>query len=352
MDSIIRVNAGSVVAVYHKATAGTDGRDIFGNVITAKRGHEIPILKGEGFMVMSDRVTYVAKYKGALSYYEGEINISKMTVMSEVKLTDKIVRVDGTLLVTGDVDSGSEIHATGDVIISGHVTSSLITSGGNVIIKGGANCPVRGGIEAVGDVSARYLERVKVSARNVYANSMVNCEISAKEKVKVVGADGVIYGGNIQSSFGFEAANVGSRGGTKTVINLGLSTEFQTNYRNIQKDLQRKEEEYNTLNTEKERLQEIGAIANRELMQWKIKINAAASIKEHQIEELKKKLKTMDVAIDNSNNATATITDQLYNGVTFVMSGVVHKIEADRKLEEAVTLRINALGGGIEEVLN
>ena len=60
----------------------------------------------------------------------------------------------------------------------------------------------------------------------------------------------------------------------------------------------------------------------------------------------------MDVAIDNSNNATATITDQLYNGVTFVMSGVVHKIEADRKLEEAVTLRINALGGGIEEVLN
>ncbi len=338
LDSVIKVNVGSVVAVYHKATAGVDGKDIFGNVITAKRGHEIPILRGEGFMVMNDRVTYVAKYKGALSYEDGEINITKMAIMSEVKITDKVVRVDGTLLVTGDVDSGSEIHATGDVIVSGRVTSSIITSGGNVVIKGGAACPVRGGIEAAGDVYAKYLERVTVKARNICANAIINCDISAEEKVKIVGKDGVVYGGNLQATFGFEAPCVGSRGGAETIINLGLSPDFQLAYMNAQKDLLRKEEEYNTLNVEKERLQEMGAV-NREMMQWKVKVNAAASVKERQIQEIKSKLKTMEVTIANSNNATAVITDQLYNGVVFVLSGVVHKIEADQKLEEPIAFK-------------
>lgn len=343
LDAVNRVNVGSVVAVYHKATAGSDGSDIFGNVIPAKRGHEIPVLRGEGFMVMNDRVTYVAKYKGILSYSESEINITKLTVMSEVKLTDKIVRVDGSLLVTGDVESGSEIHATGDVIISGHVTSSFITSGGNVIIKGGATCPVRGGIEAAGNVSAKYLERVSVKAQNVYANAIVNCDIAAKEKVKIVGKDGVLYGGTLQTSFGLEAANVGSKGGAKTTINLGLSTEFQVDYRNLQKELLRKEEELNTLRAEKERLQEIGAVSSREQMQWKIKISAATSVKEHQIEDIKKKLRLMDVTIENSNNATAVITEQLFNGVTFIMSGVAHKIENYIKLEEPFTISVDTM---------
>ncbi len=347
LDAIIRVNVGSVIAVYHKATAGVDGKDIFGNVISAKRGHEIPILRGEGFMVMNDRVTYVAKYKGALSYSDGEINITKMTIMSEVKITDKNVRVDGTLLVTGDVDSGSEIHATGDVIISGRVTSSIITSGGNVVIKGGAACPVRGGIEAAGDVYAKYLERVTVKAKNVYTNAIINGDISAEGKIKIVGRDGVVYGGNLQATFGFEAACVGSRGGAETVINLGLSTDFQTAYMGMQKDLLRKEEEYNTICAEKERLQEMGAVNNREAMQWKVKINAAASIKERQIQEIKSKLKVMEVTIENSNSAIAVITNQLYNGVVFVLSGIAHKIEADQKLDEPITFKADGSGIGL-----
>lgn len=341
MDSVIEVNVGTVVAIYHKATAGTDGCDVFGNVKTAKRGHEIPILKGDGFMIMNDRVTYVAKYKGALTFKDGEINIQKLTVMPEVKMTDKIVRCEGVLLVKGDVESGSEIHATGDVIVSGHVTSSFISSGGNIIIKGGATCPVRGGIDAKGNVSAKYLERVNVKANNVFANSMVNCEIVAKETIKTLGKDGVVYGGNLQSSYGFEAANVGSKGGAKTVINLGLIGEFQSTYNHLKKELLREQEEFNTLNTERERLQELGAV-NREMMQWKIKINAAVGVKERNIKELKHKLNSMDVAINNSNNARAVITDNLYSGVVFIMSGVVHKIEKDEEISDRLVLKVDS----------
>ena len=78
-------------------------------------------------------------------------------------------------------------------------------------------------------------------------------------------------------------------------------------------------------------------------MQWKIKISAATSVKEHQIEDIKKKIRLMEVTIENCNNATAVITEQLFNGVTFIMSGVAHKIESYRKLEEPFTISVDMM---------
>ena len=51
----------------------------------------------------------------------------------------------------------------------------------------------------------------------------------------------------------------------------------------------------------------------------------------------------MDVTIENSNNATAVITEQLFNGVTFIMSGVAHKIENYIKLEEPFTISVDTM---------
>ena len=340
LDEIVKVNVGDRLAQYHKSTRGSDGCDVFGKKIPARKGKEIPILKGEGFMILNDRITYVAKHTGALNIVDGDIYVQKIMVLSEVKITDKIIRYDGTVLVTGDVNSGSEIRATGNIIVSGHMESSLLVAGGNVSIKGGATCPVRGGIEAKGNVSGKYFEGVKISANNVYANSFVNCNVLARGKIKTYGYDGVIYGGNIQSLFGVETANIGTRRGAKTIISVGTIDSIIADFNAVQKALAREQEELKTLESEKERLQELGAVT-REQLQWKIRINAAVGVKQKIISDLEQRLANMNETIKKTNGSKAVITHNLYAGTIFVICGVVNRIEQDRRLTSPVTVRID-----------
>ncbi len=341
IDEFMMVNIGEVVAKYHRSTKGKDGCDVFGKVVVAKKGKEIPVLQGEGFMVLNDRVSYVAKYKGILKIEDGKIFIRKMMVMPEVRITDKIVRYEGTVIVKGDVFSGSEIRATGDVIISGHMESSTIVSGGNVVVKGGATCPVRGGIDAKGDVSGKFFEGVSINANNVYANSFVNCNVVAKGLVKTYGNDGVIYGGTIKSLTGVECATVGSKAGAKTIVSVGFIDNVLSDYHIANSDLARDKEELKILEKEKEKLQDIGTVT-REILQLKIKINAAVGIKEKTIKETEEKIAAMQDTIQKGNRAKVYITHMAYNGVIFVICGVIHKIENSDKLIMPMTVKVDA----------
>ena len=341
MKCLQPVKVGDKIAEYHKATKGTDGYDVFGNYIKAIPGKEIPILKGTGFMIMNDRVSYVATYTGAIRMVEGKVEITRLMVAQEVKITDKKIKYDGTVFVVGDVFSGSEIEATGDVIIGGHLESSTVVAGGEVVIKGGVTCPIRGGITAKGDVCAKYFEGATISGENISANYFINCKVEARGYVKTYGRVGMIYGGTINCIYGIEAASVGNKSGARTIINLGVNSGILSKYNNAQKSIVREVEQLETLNTEKERLKEIGA-GNRELMQWKVKINAAVASKETRIRELKAEIASLEEEINKSNGACAVITEMAYANTIFVISGVIYRLENDRKTYDKMIFRADA----------
>ncbi|MBO5623782.1 MAG: DUF342 domain-containing protein, partial [Butyrivibrio sp.] len=70
-DMIQQIKVGDKIAIYHKASKGQNGYNIFGDIMPATNGKEVPILKGDGFMIMNDRVTYVAKVSGAIEMSDG-----------------------------------------------------------------------------------------------------------------------------------------------------------------------------------------------------------------------------------------------------------------------------------------
>ena len=341
IDSLQQVKVGDRIALYHKATKGNDGYDVFGNFIKAVPGKEIPILKGTGFMIMNDRVSYVATYTGAIRMVDGRVEISKLMVVQEVRITDKKIKYDGTVYVVNDVYSGSVIEATGDVIVGGHMESSEITAGGNVIVKGGVTCPIRGGVTAGGDVSAKYFEGASIVGANISANYFINCKIESKGMVRTYGRVGMIYGGTVNSLYGIEVASVGNKTGARTIINIGVNTNILAAYNTIRKNIGREEEQLATLNKEKERLKEVGA-GDRQIMQWKVKINAAAATKEARIKELTADLKTLEAEIAKGNGAQAVITEMAYANTIFVISGVIYKLESDRKTYDKLIFKVDA----------
>ena len=336
-----QVKVGDRIALYHKATRGSDGFDVFGNLIKAVPGKEIPILKGTGFMIMTDRVSYVATYTGAIRMVDGRVEITKLMVVQEVRITDKKIKYDGSVYVVKDVFSGSVIEATGDVVVGGHMESSDITAGGSVTIKGGVTCPIRGGVTAGGDVSAKYFEGASISGMNISANYFINCKIEAKGMVRTYGRVGTLYGGMVNSLYGIEVASVGNKTGARTIINLGVNTNILASYNNIRKNIGREQEQLETLNKEKERLREVGG-GNRELMQWKVKINAAAATKEARIKELTAEMKALEAEINKGNGACAVITEMAYANTIFVISGVIYRLESDRKTYDKLTFKVDA----------
>lgn len=338
MDSIVQVHVGDKIAVYHKATKGQDGYDVFGKVKPAKNGKEIPILKGEGFMILNDKVTYVAKWTGALTMPDGNIKIQKILVMPEVRITDKKINYDGVVYVKGDVHSGSEIVASSDIIIGGHMESSEIKSGGNVVIKGGATCPIRGSITAVGNVSAKFFEGVTVVANEVSANFFINCNITAKGFIRTYGRAGIIYGGTCHSTYGIEVASIGNKSGAKTVVNLGVDSALLSEYSVLKKKISREEEDYRALAKERDRLQEIGAV-DRQIMQWKVKINAAVGVKENNLKELRKQQYKFEEEIKKGGNAQAVVTEMAYAGTVFVIDGLVYRLDSDRRTYDKMIFR-------------
>ncbi|MCR5670624.1 MAG: FapA family protein [Butyrivibrio sp.] len=338
--SLQQVKVGDKVAFYHRATKGKAGFDVHGNYLQAHNGKEIPIVKGTGFMILNDRVTYVATYSGAISMKDGQIMIQKLLVMPEVKITDKRIKYDGTVYITGNVNSGSQIEATGDVVIEGHMESSEIICGGNVVIKGGVTCPIRGSIIANGDVSAKYFEGASVSGINISANYFINCTVNSKGLVKTLGRVGTLYGGTVNSLYGLEVASLGNKTGARTIINLGVNSNILNKYNTIKKNIVTEEEQLAVLSKEKERLMEMGA-GNRQMMQWKVKINAAVSSKEIRIKELNHEKELLETEIGKGDRARATITECLYANCVFVIGGVIYRSEEDRRTYDSLAVRLD-----------
>ncbi len=335
------VKVGDKIAEYHRATRGSDGYDVFGNFLKAIPGKEIPILKGTGFMIMNDKVSYVATCTGSIRMIDGKIEITKLMVVQEVKITDKKIKYDGTIFVVGDVNSGSAIEATGDVVIGGHMESSEIHAGGDVIIKGGVTCPIRGGVFAGGDVSAKYFEGATIAGKDVSANYFINCKVDSKGMIKTYGRVGMIYGGTLTALFGIETALLGNKTGAKTIVNQGVNTAILAKYNHLRKSSDREIEQLEALNKEKDRLSEVGG-GDRQLIQWKVKINAAVAGKETRLKEMHIELEGLEAEIAKGNGAQAIITEMAYANTIFMISGVIYRLETDRKTYDKMIFRADA----------
>ena len=332
------VKVGDKIAEYHKASKGVDGYDVFGTFLKATPGKEIPILKGTGFMILSDRVSYVATYSGAVRMVDGKVEVTKLLAVEEVRITDKRIKYDGTVFVAHDVYSGSIIEATGDVIIGGHLESSDVTAGGNIVIKGGVTCPIRGSIRAEGDITAKYFEGATIVGKDISANYFINCKVESKGWVRTLGRTGMMYGGTINSLFGIEAASVGNKAGAKTIINLGVNSNVLARFNQTKKTISREQEQLETLNKEKDRLKEVGG-GDRQFLQWKVKINAAAATKETRIKELEKEMLSLEEEINKGYRAQAIITEMAYANSIFVIAGVIYKFDTDRKTYDQMIIK-------------
>lgn len=228
IEAFEMVEDGEKIAIYHPAECGTDGKNVFGEIIHANHGTEKKPLKGKGFIIDSDGVTYISKLNGKFEYINGMIFITNMVIVREdvTSVTGKL-EVDGSVYVVGSVYSGGYISATGDIIIEYNAEAARLIAGGNIMIKKGSCSKNECFIQANGEVSGGFFEGANIEAEgNIMANYIMNSNISTMGKVIVSGSKGVLLGGKICAVKGVDTYNLGNKSHIKTVLEIGKNNLY------------------------------------------------------------------------------------------------------------------------------
>lgn len=156
--------------------------------------------------------------------------------------------------------------------------------------------------------------------------------------LKTFGRQGVIYGGTAYSLEGIESAEIGNVSGARTTITLGANTALLAEYSNLQKQISREAENLKNLIIQRDKLQELGS-GNPQIMQLKIKVNAAIAIKQQAIKNLADKKQKLDSDVEKGEKAMAVVTEQIFAGTIIIIEGLALKITEDRKTIDKIVFR-------------
>jgi len=236
MDLFESVTVGQVVAEYIPATNGEYGFTVTGELISPKKGANLPPLRGTGFTVTEDKKQYISILNGKVELKEdGKLEISNIyNITGNLDISIGNVRFDGDVYVSGNVAAGLSIRAKGNVVIDGTVESVNIRSGGDVILKKGMMGGGTGQIEAEGSVTGRFFEAVTIKAKGpVRGDYFLNCQVVSEDVLEVTGFKGIILGGSVRALKNVKAQTLGNVAELPTVVEAGVTDEYLRRYNEL-----------------------------------------------------------------------------------------------------------------------
>ena len=335
IEAFEMVDVGEKIAVYHPAGKGTNGKNIYGETIHADNGIEKKPLRGEGFRIAPDGVTYISKLNGKFEYLNGRIIITNMLVVREdvTSVTGKL-EVDGSVYVVGSIYSGGYIKASGDIIIEHNVETARLIAGGNVMIKKGSCSRHDCFIEAGGEVSGSFFEAANINARgNVKANYIMNSDIKTMGRVIVSGSKGVLLGGRISAVRGVDTYNLGNTSHIKTYLEVGRTELYDKEQAAFAEKRELLLNELSGLEAGWNKILQLVA-AEKEVSEDIIrKVHATIVAKSHELANLDAEVSKLANITDQNMSAPVCVRGKAHsggviviNGISYMLSGAVNRV--------------------------
>lgn len=313
------VQEGWELAYYHEAKEGTDGYNVSGDVIKARKGQEQRALKGNGFRLEKDRRTYVATMSGMARLEDNELSVTNHMVLEEVTMATGNVRFDGNVHVLGNITSGTVVEASGDIVVDGNVEAATITSGGSVVLKKGMNSAGRGTIQAGKDVVSRFFESAKVIAKgDIEVDKCLNSQLYANGKIICAR---IIAGGIAQAEKGYRVNHVGNQAGLRTVLKLKVDDTIREENKKVKASIREVQHELELLNNTYKEYKEKFPPEVRCNMEIFAKIENAIFAKKQKYEKLVSLCTEYENAIRVSNESKIIISGQAHEGTILEMNG-------------------------------
>ncbi|CAM3738154.1 DUF342 domain-containing protein [Mesobacillus thioparans] len=199
---------------------GTPGKDVTGRVVPAKPGRPLRIKAGKNVIFESGQ--FYAACDGQVSITQKSISVNPVyEVKGDLDLRTGNLDFVGNIVIKGNVPSGYELKAGGDIIVDGLVEAANLQAGGNIVIKGGVAGALKGKVTADGSVFANFLNQANVKAGQdiIVKSSILHSKLTAAGNVDC--HTGTIIGGTISAARDISVKELGNELFTKTELAVG-----------------------------------------------------------------------------------------------------------------------------------
>lgn len=341
--AVDRVKRGDSLAYYHSAGKGEDGHTVTGLRIPSKKGKEMPLLRGKGFMVKDDKKTYVAGVDGKVDLRGNTLEVSQVLNLRDVNQSVGNVSFDGDVLIAGTVSDGVVIEAGGDVIVDGFVENATISATGDVILKQGMNGNGVASIRAGRSVQGKFFEGVSIRAgEQIRSNYVLHCDLYCNDTITIFGKKGLILGGTTFATREIKAANVGNEVGVRTAIRMGISDELREKQKKVDYAIRDLDNKLLILKKGQRDFQDKYPTAIRNTMEVYIKIeNALFTVNQERDELLAQKDAIMKEMMATSETQMV-VSNILYDNVIIDIDG--KKLLSTRSKNVTVKCMDNRVG--------
>ncbi|CAH0535815.1 hypothetical protein VST7929_03289 [Vibrio stylophorae] len=234
LGAIATVTEGTELMRRYPPTDGVPGYKVTGDVLEAKPGQmkAFQIFAGSEIDA-KDENRLISTRSGLPVIKDKGVEVEEALVLKNVDISTGHLHFEGSILVSGDIQPGMKVTASGSVSVGGFVESAEIKAQGHVIIGKGVigrlnkdeqtySCEIESG----GEIAGVFAQYTKMSAQgNIHFTSQVlHCDIHTRGKVIVSDQNrrnGTLSGGQITSFLGVDVINLGSASGTETLLICG-----------------------------------------------------------------------------------------------------------------------------------
>lgn len=325
------VEEGQVIAEYHEPVEGSNGMTVKGKLLVAKRGKPLPQLAGKGFVRSEDNKTYTCMMNGKIEMKKNRILISDVhEVHGDVGLKTGNIDFRGDVIIHGNVPTGAVIRATGSITVDGTVEGAILDAHKDIIIRGGMLGAGRGTVITKGNLFVKFMEYSRVKAHgSVTTDSLINCKVSAYDKVYLRGKHASVVGGTIHAATGIEAYNFGNEYGVKTEIYAGINMEVKkqiTYHENCINEAQNMIDKINVgikqLDDAVKAGLDIAPNDPRKASLLRTKIVKQAELASHT-----QQLKEMNDVVESARGASINVLQDVYVGVIVGINDALHQVK-------------------------
>jgi uncharacterized protein (DUF342 family) len=216
------IEKGELIATIIPPSEATRGRTVRGEEAEGQHGAAAKIISGAGTGLVEGGTELRATRNGDLRCNDDRIEVSDVIrVSGNLDFEIGNIECEGEVRVSGDVLSGFQIKARGDVTIGGVVESAEVESQGTVTIRHGAvrSSRIRAAAVVIGYVSSSYVESdgdVRIQKESVMSTIVSGGSIT-------IAPSGRAVGGSLHARDEIDIGVAGSaRGVDKLVLGVGV----------------------------------------------------------------------------------------------------------------------------------
>jgi uncharacterized protein (DUF342 family) len=334
LDIISHVNKGDIIAELEPADFGEDGMDVYGRVIRPKKVVQKILKHGKNIYLSEDKLSMYADVSGHASLQDDKVIVSNtLEVIADVDPSTGDIEYDGNVTIKGNVRTGFNVNAKGDIIVDGVVEGATLIAGGHIILKRGVQGMNRGSLTAQGNVVTKFIESASVKAGGyITTEAIMLSNVYAKGEITVGGKRGFVIGGEIKSESTISVKTAGSTMGTTTKLEIGKDPGLLDEIHNLENQIVE-------LMTEKDKMIQILALVKKKkdmgetLSPDKIEfIQASSKTNEYlnnKLNEAQTRLQILKSEINDDNNGRIKVAGTIFPGVKIEIGRLLYYVRSE-----------------------